>query len=306
MPLSGYLNARSVPYPPEASTQQNQIVIYGPRDVHNEWLLVPYTSLLLEDQSLPNPAWLSNITILRHGDKIRLFNEVTRKFLHSHPLPAFVDAHHYQVTGYGDWNHYDPNDCWIVEIVDDVGASPPLTDGRIRTLTTRFRLKHCETGCYLGGERSLPSWAFRLREVTCNPSKDAVQDEKVWWMVEKHVDNRRKQPNYFIFKMIACLGENAELQQFKRSFFRAIIRLNIANWKDNFNLGDFNACSVCSTPEKWPFLLQGFQMTAFTDDITKIYLLGNPLVWWISVLAYLVSVAIGLFTLRSRSVCNYL
>jgi len=53
-----------------------------------------------------------------------------------------------EVSGYRAQFTSDPNDFWVIEILDD--AAGPLDNGRrLRALTTRFRLKHVGTGCYL-------------------------------------------------------------------------------------------------------------------------------------------------------------
>ena len=53
-----------------------------------------------------------------------------------------------EVSGYRAAYSKDPNDFWRLEVVDD-WAGRDGTDAPVRALTTRFRLLHVQTGCYL-------------------------------------------------------------------------------------------------------------------------------------------------------------
>jgi len=83
----------------------------------------------------------------------------------------------------------DTKDHWQVEVVDDAGSRDL---SKVRTLTTAFRLKHPDLGCYLrAGNVNLPQWGFKQIEVTCvkanNPS-----DKYTHWNVESHWNDKRK------------------------------------------------------------------------------------------------------------------
>ena len=74
----------------------------------------------------------------------------------------------------------DANDDWIVEVVK--GDSKDRESGRrLRTLRTKFRLRHALQGCYLFSHKvKLPDWAYEQQEVTCN--KNAVLENSLWYI----------------------------------------------------------------------------------------------------------------------------
>lgn len=45
---------------------------------------------------------------------------------------------------------------------------------------------------------------------------------------------------------------------------------------------------LTSSPYEWPLLLSGIRMTSFEDHVTKFYMLGNPLVWWMGAMSVLI------------------
>ncbi len=62
----------------------------------------------------------------------------------------------------------------------------------IRSLTTRFRFKHVNLGCYLRSHAvTLPQWGFKQAEVVCDKKaeKNSINN---WWNVEQHWNERRK------------------------------------------------------------------------------------------------------------------
>ena len=114
---------------------------------------------------------------------IRLHHLTTNKRLHSHDVRPPVSEVDFQneVSAYGAPNFDgDANDNWIVEIEEGSGDDPRSWE-RLRTLRTRFRLKHALQGCYLFSHKvKLPEWGFEQQEVTCN--KNAVKANSLWYI----------------------------------------------------------------------------------------------------------------------------
>jgi len=80
----------------------------------------------------------------------------------------------------------DANDDWIVELAEgDTRDSESFK--RLRTLRTKFRLRHMLTGCYLFSHKvKLPEWGYEQQEVTCN--KNAVRENSLWYIeTSEHV-----------------------------------------------------------------------------------------------------------------------
>ena len=72
------------------------------------------------------------------------------------------------MSGYGTTDDDflgDSNDHWIVEVL----GVPKKGKAEISAMTSRVRLRHPNTGCYLmSRESKLPKWAFGQQEVTCS------------------------------------------------------------------------------------------------------------------------------------------
>lgn len=120
--------------------------------------------------------------------RVKILHPSTGKYLHSHDLRPPVSDVEFQneVSGYGmEGFGGDANDDWIVEI-DSTSTSQSMRGDRealkrLRTLRTRFRLRHPLTGCYLFSHKvKLPDWGFEQQEVTCN--KNAVRENSLWFI----------------------------------------------------------------------------------------------------------------------------
>ncbi|KAF9145642.1 Protein O-mannosyltransferase 2 [Mortierella sp. GBA39] len=73
-----------------------------------------------------------------------------------------------------------------------------------------------------------------------------------------------------------------EPMQYKSNFWQDFIHLNVAMMK--YNSGPTQDPDkddhLASLPSQWPFLAIGIRMNRWFDNNIKIYLLGNPIVWW--------------------------
>jgi len=114
---------------------------------------------------------------------------MTGRNLHSHQVAAPVTKGDYEVSCYGNTTVGDTKDHWTVEVVDDAASND---FSQIRTLTTSFRLKHTDLGCYLyAGNVNLPQWGFKQIEVTCK--KDiSMRDAGAKWNIESHQNEKCK------------------------------------------------------------------------------------------------------------------
>ncbi|KAG9069107.1 Protein O-mannosyltransferase 2 [Linnemannia hyalina] len=70
--------------------------------------------------------------------------------------------------------------------------------------------------------------------------------------------------------------------QYKSNFWQDFIYLNVAMMKYNSGLTQDpdKDDPITSLPSQWPFLAIGTRMNGWFDNNIKIYLLGNPIVWW--------------------------
>lgn len=176
----GLLHSHIQTFP--GGSKQQQVTAYHHKDSNNNWKVMKPLS---EDQSE------SELQIVRHGDIIRLLHNRTERHLHSHPIKAPVTVTQWEVSGYGNLTHGDPNDEWIVEIVGE-HLNYPL-DGVLRSLTTKFLLRHRVLGCLLSAENGvyLPLWGFGQVEIKCDQRNQTTLENSIW-NIEQHWNDRRK------------------------------------------------------------------------------------------------------------------
>ena len=189
----GLLHSHVQTYP--VGSNQQQVTCYHYKDTNNDWTITPRW----EDAAIdPNGP----IRYLKDGDVIRLVHETTGRNLHSHNIPAPLSKLNNEVSCYGNATIGDQNDYWMVEVVDDLHRGSPEKFERIHSLTTRLRLRHLASGCYVrAANKPLPEWGFKQIEVSCD-KEDNPDDPYSHWNVESHWNDRCTFYSFF-----SCLRE---------------------------------------------------------------------------------------------------
>ncbi|KAF8996828.1 glycosyltransferase family 39 protein [Cyathus striatus] len=279
----GYLHSHAHNYP--TGSKQQQITLYPHRDSNNDWLVTNASSdasAVDIDYSSPSTPF----TLLPHNSRIKLRHISTSKHLHSHDFRPPVSEVDFQneVSAYG-MAHFagDANDDWYVEIVEGHrGRRDKYSKERVRTLRSVVRFRHALTGCYLFSHKvKLPDWAYEQQEVTCN--KNAVKDNSLWYVETSWHPNLPEKAEKVNYVLPGFLGKFWELQK--------------VMWTTNAGLTDRH--SFDSRPDAWPRLRRGINF--WVKDHRQIYLIGNPMVWWLSsfaVAAY--AGVVGILVLRAK------
>ncbi|XP_021101475.1 protein O-mannosyl-transferase 2 isoform X1 [Heterocephalus glaber] len=257
----GYLHSHRHLYPEGIGARQQQVTTYLHKDYNNLWIIKKHnTNSDPLDPSFP-------VEFVRHGDIIRLEHKETSRNLHSHYHEAPLTRKHYQVTGYGTNGTGDSNDFWRIEVVNRKFGN------RIKVLRSRIRLIHLVTGCVLGSSgKVLPKWGWEQLEVTCTPY--LKQTLNSIWNVEDHINPKLP---------------NISLDVLQPSFPEILLESHMVMIRGNNGLkpkdNDFT-----SKPWHWPINYQGLRFSGANDTDFRVYLLGNPVVWWLN----LVSIALYL------------
>ncbi|BES91409.1 dolichyl-phosphate-mannose-protein mannosyltransferase activity [Nesidiocoris tenuis] len=239
----GYLHSHWHLYPEGVGARQQQCTTYTHKDDNNKFLIKPYNS---------DPP-IDEIRFLKNGDLIRLEHVPTRRNLHSHREPAPITKKHLQVTGYGENGTGDPNDVWKVAVVS--GDS----DGIVTTVSTQIRFVHYLQHCVLTTTgKQLPAWAYEQQEVTCNPN---LRDVYAVWNVEEN----------FFPKL-----PNVSFNVFAPGFFAKVLESHAVMLQGNAGLKPKEG-EITSRPWQWPINYRG---QFFSGNSYRIYLLGNPIIWW--------------------------
>ncbi|KAL7744081.1 hypothetical protein ACLKA6_009069 [Drosophila palustris] len=255
----GYLHSHSHLYPKDSGARQQQITTYTHKDDNNIWIIKPYNK-----QQLPE----GELQLLRHGDLLRLEHLVTKRNLHSHSEPAPMTKKHLQVTGYGELGVGDANDVWRVQIVGG------RVNDTIHTVTSRLMFVHYLQNCALTSSgKQLPKWGFEQQEVSCNLN---IRDKNAQWNVE---DNQHK------------LLPSVNFSIYAPGFFARFLESHAVMLQGNAGLKPKEG-EITSQPWQWPINYRG---QFFSGSSYRIYLLGNPIIWWSNLLFLLLFVSIFLW-----------
>ncbi|RZC38810.1 protein O-mannosyl-transferase 2, partial [Asbolus verrucosus] len=238
----GYLHSHYHLYPENVGARQQQITTYTHKDDNNKWLIKKYNT---EDTG--------GVTIVRSGDLIRLEHVPTRRNLHSHKEQAPITKKHYQVTGYGENGTGDANDVWKINVV---GAK----DGtEITAVSSKLKFVHYLQSCALTTSgKQLPKWAYEQQEVSCNPN---LRDPNGVWNVEENV-----------FEKLA----NVSFEVYAPTFVERFLESHAVMFQGNAGLKPKEG-EITSRPWQWPINYRG---QFFSGSSYRVYLLGNPVIWW--------------------------
>ncbi|KAJ1566738.1 Protein O-mannosyltransferase 2, partial [Cladochytrium tenue] len=249
----GLLHSHVQRYP--GGSNQQQVTCYHHKDTNNDWFIHKPVGETAVNDTVP----------VRNGDLVRLVHVSTGRNLHSHLVQGPVSTAENEVSANGNSTFSDRNDLWQVEIKDDHAFHKP---DRIRSLTTRFYLKHVGTGCMLRSTGiTLPQWGFKQIEVVCQKKADRSMIGNVW-NIEQHWNPH-----------LSAGGKQA----YRRRFWKDFADLNVAMWASNNALTpdpDQNPDALTSSPYQWPFASVGLRMCGWGDKDVKFFLLGHPIVWW--------------------------
>ncbi|TMW46383.1 hypothetical protein DOY81_008535 [Sarcophaga bullata] len=238
----GYLHSHFHLYPQGFGAKQQQVTTYTHKDDNNKWIVKPY-----------NKEAYQKTILLKHGDLIRLEHLTTHRNLHSHNEPAPVTKKHLQVTGYGEQGIGDANDIWKLMIV---GGKSNET---VKTVTTKFQLIHYLQSCTLASTgKQLPKWGFEQQEVSCNGN---IRDKNAIWNIE---DNKHKNLSSVNFSVYAP------------GFLARFLESHAVMFQGNSGLKPKEG-EITSRPWQWPINYRG---QFFSGNSYRIYLLGNPVIWW--------------------------
>ncbi|RCK59201.1 Dolichyl-phosphate-mannose--protein mannosyltransferase 6 [Candida viswanathii] len=265
---------------PEGS-QEQQVTTYGFKDENNEFLIefdvasgLDGRYATLEDENITDSDY--RVTV-KDRDTIRISHKLTGCYLRANSVPAPVTPSHFEVSCFGDVESNDYADEWIIEIQSQEQSPAEEFQSEdanvVHPISTNFRLKHKQLGCYLATTgKAYPAWGYGQGETVCKLSIFS-RDKNTWWNVEKHVNDRLPVPA-------------AKYVPPKPKFWKEFVLLNYGMMAANGALvpdpDRFDKLS--SEWWEWPILHSGLRMCGWGADDIKFFLLGNPLVTWLSTL----------------------
>uniref|UniRef100_A0A671YU75 Protein O-mannosyl-transferase 2 n=1 Tax=Sparus aurata TaxID=8175 RepID=A0A671YU75_SPAAU len=265
----GYLHSHWHLYPEGVGAKQQQVTAYLHKDYNNLWLVQRHGE---------NESQSGTPDLVRHGDIIRLEHKETTRNLHTHLHEAPLTKKHFQVTGYGINGTGDINDLWQVEVCG--GQKGDL----VKVLRSKVRFLHRATGCVLySSGKTLPKWGWEQVEVTCSPYLKETPSSQ--WNIEDHINPKLP---------------NISLSVLKPHFLEILLESHIVMIRGNSGLKPKDN-EMNSKPWHWPINYQGLRFSGVNDTDYRVYLLGNPVVWWINLASlglYVIMVAVASVALQ--------
>ncbi|KAM9571160.1 protein O-mannosyl-transferase 2 isoform 2-T2 [Salvelinus alpinus] len=265
----GYLHSHWHLYPEGVGAKQQQVTAYLHKDYNNMWLV---------HRSNDSDAQSGEPDLVRHGDIIRLEHKETTRNLHSHLHEAPLTKKHFQVTGYGINGTGDPNDLWQVEVCG--GRKGDL----VKVLRSKVRFLHRATGCVLySSGKTLPKWGWEQVEITCSPYLKETPNSQ--WNIEDHINTKLP---------------NISLSVLKPHFLEILLESHIVMIRGNSGLKPKDN-EMNSKPWHWPINYQGLRFSGVNETEYRVYLLGNPVIWWLNLVSlglYVVMVAVASLALH--------
>ncbi|EEC20053.1 mannosyltransferase 1, putative, partial [Ixodes scapularis] len=238
-----YLHSHWHLYPEGLGARQQQVTTYSHKDDNNQWIIKKYD----QQPDLRNKT----VDLVRSGDIIRLEHVTTKNCTPQGAAPVTKSTTNTPCLSQNGTG--DANDVWRIEVV---GGAPGEV---IQTVTTKFKLIHYLTGCALHSHnKQLPKWGYEQMEVSCNPN---VRDKNTLWNVE---DNHY--PHL----------PNVSFEAYAPGFLKMFLESHAVMLQGNAGLKPKEG-EVTSRPWQWPINYKG---QFFSGVQYRIYLLGNPVIWW--------------------------
>ncbi|CCK71137.1 dolichyl-phosphate-mannose-protein mannosyltransferase PMT6 KNAG_0G00810 [Huiozyma naganishii CBS 8797] len=256
-------------------SRQGQVTGYGHSDSNNNWQFqFARTSGIHLDENGKTPN--GELIPVVDGLTVRLVHNNTRSNLHSHEIPSHVSRGNFEVSRYGSETKGDEKDDWVIEIVDQLRSSnydfPEEDPSMLHPISTFFRLRHKELGCYLSSTgMAYPQWGFSQAEIVCKYSW-SKRDKSTWWNVEDHWNDQ--------------LEADEDYSPPASKFWTDFILINFAMASSNNALipDPDKYDNLASEAWEWPILYTGLRLCGWDLSNTRYYLLGSPFNTWASTL----------------------
>ena len=253
-----YLHSHDEKYPlryedGRVSSQGQQVTGYPYNDTNNNWQILPL------DASESLGRRVKNMDVI----KLRHVNTNTMLITHDVASPLYATNQEFTTVSLdaaaGD-RHLDSQ----FQIKLEGGG--PRTDFTTKAGLVRFQ--HMPTKVMMWSDKApLPDWGHRQQEI--NGNKKPMDGGNIWFA-----------------ESIVGLNDPARMAVTPRkikhkSFVTKYIELQNLMFYHNNKLTSSHP--YATEPMTWPFLLRGVSFWTKDDSRQQIYLLGNPIGWWLTI-----------------------
>lgn len=270
----GYLHSHNNVYP---NFDENQVTTYTHKDNNNNWVL----------QKVSNDT--KEALFVEDGEEVVLYHLESETYINVNPKKAFLSEGLLVSAAKKTLTH---DNVFKIEIVEDNNKQ----EKKVKSLTTKFRLKHTNTNFYLKRtSKSYPEWGFQQGEVICASGID----EGTIWIVEENISDKIPEDVNPFYEDI-----------YKNIFIKNFIEHNILMYKMNKSFVQDDSLEpdrIISKPYEWPLLLRGIRMSNWEKNRIKFYMFGNPFLWYISTFCVFLAPLIFLlkFIRYKRKICKF-
>ncbi|TPX31191.1 dolichyl-phosphate-mannose---protein mannosyltransferase [Synchytrium microbalum] len=266
------------------SSQGQQVTGYPHRDTNNIWHMLPIDA----EQSNGKVPVINNddegkpIRYVRNGDLVQLLHVLTDTLLITHDVASPLTPTHMEMTTMplDELKDRFNETLWKVEFIE---TALPI-GAKLKSRNRLFRLVNHEHKVAIHTYKSkLPDWAFNQQEV--NGNKNLPEKENIWYVeevVHETIINGTEMPDEVETKFPVDEAP-------RMSFLEKVFELQSLMIQHNAGLTGSHPYS--STPITWPFVLRGISFWENKEGWRQIYLLGNPFVWWTTVIGVLMYAA---------------
>ena len=263
VPHRAYLHSHNWTYPRQypdgrISSAGQQVTLYSNRhDPNNQWIVHLHESRSSRDKNNPS---------IRNGDIIQLEHPVTGGYLSTHDVASPSNPANMEMTVS---HKNDSSTHWRLEMMK-ARRDAPWT-----IMSPSFRLISVVHNVALYGEgKVLPAWAYGQLEV--NGHKNLHHEHNEWVVVDNQND-----------KLSADFRKQSGRLLKLPGFWQKFLELQKVMHHSNANLLD-STHPYASRPQDWAILRRGVSYWDNSKALGRIYLLGNPLIWWMALASLVV------------------
>nr|KAJ3407780.1 hypothetical protein HK105_003295 [Polyrhizophydium stewartii] len=275
---SVFLHSHSHRYPLKyddgrISSQGQQIVGYAHSDRNSVWQMVPLDPEYhpsADDYEETEEETKRGVRYVRSGDIVQLYHVMTESYLLTHDVASPLTTTHMEMTTIKeeDFEQRYNETLWRVQVVD-------ADDGdKLKSKKQLFRLVSHQHRVAVSSEKLvLPEWGFKMQQI--NGNKNTNEKTSLWRIAS--VEHER------IVDGVEIGEERSDSGKPPLNFMSKFVELQKAMIHHNAALTKPHPYS--SSPGIWPFVIRGISFWEKKEGLRQIYLLGNPLVWWFSILS---------------------
>ena len=277
------------------SSQGQQVTGYPHKDLNNIWVIEPVDATLypgLPEYKLTEEEEERDVRYVRKGDLVRLKHVATDTYLLTHDVASPLTTTNMEITTVSEDESQKKyaNTVWKLDTISGkVGSKLMSKKDCMKVKSDKFNVS-----LFTSKKSVLPEWGFKQLEI--NGEKKS-KDNGIQWFIEEVTHERIVNGikansiffkfNFFIIKGTE-IGQEAvkdKTPEYTLSFLQKFFELQGMMIAHNAGLTKPHPYS--SGAITWPFVLRGISFWESKKGWRQIYLLGNPIVWWISIVGTL-------------------